>query len=316
MGGTATQQQWHRMTTWTSLILLTILLTMFTASIDAFEMTSPWSLLKTRTLTTTSNRNSDPTVLLEAQRDDEQGEWDDDIDYDALEAQSSGTKSSIPDPFTDWNEEKEEGKLGIDIGSQLEPMTPEDAAQLKAEAAEIIKDTFDDQIDEIEMMRKDMAKQVEKSKIAMQAASEYNAVLESEKLLGKIDKMTGAFLDTTKDSRESTKLAAAADRAMQRSGQGVEMGTWGVLGGAVVATDENFGGPTLLGSVDAAREKNANAAVVQTEGFEEKEVNAEVQPPTESRILIVADESSVSKRSSFTFPKRKELPLVVVVTPA
>mmetsp|Transcript_14378 Transcript_14378/g.20031 ORF Transcript_14378/g.20031 Transcript_14378/m.20031 type:complete len:284 (-) Transcript_14378:1230-2081(-) len=220
--------------------------------------------------------------------DDNQEGWDDDIDYDALEQEASGAKNESPDPSTEWNEITGEPKLGIDIGQQLNPLTPEQAADLKAEATEIINDAFAEGIDDIERLRKDMEKQVEKSKIAMQAASDYNADREGKALLGKIDRMTNKFLDDTKDSRLSTKLVSAADRASE--GKGVDMGSWGVLGGAVVTTDGSSSSG-LLGSVDAAR---SPATVIQAEGLEEEEAEATA---AENRVMIVADESSVSTKS-------------------
>jgi len=219
----------------------------------------------------------------QAASDDNQEGWDDDVDYDALEQEASGTKNESPDPNTEWNEDTGEPKLGINIGQQLKPLTPDQAADLKAEATEIINDAFAEGIDDIERLRKDMEKQVEKSKRAMQTASDYNAQRESARLLGKIDRMTNKFLDDTKDSRLSTKLASAADRASE--GKGVDMGSWGVLGGAVVTTDGGSAS-SLLGSVDAAK---SPTKVFEAEGLDEEAVEPSA---AESRVLIVADESS------------------------
>jgi hypothetical protein len=74
--------------------------------------------------------------------------------------------------------------------------------------------------------------------------------------MNKIDAMTNNFLDSTKETRTSTKMAAAASRAMEGTNQGIEMGTWGTLGGRTVVASS---GATLLRSVENAKQSTREA---------------------------------------------------------
>ena len=155
-------------------------------------------------------------------------------------------------------------KLGIDIGKMLNPLTPEEAEALRAEASELISDKIAQGVDEIQALRGQLQKDLEKQQQERIEKSERNAQQASKKLLNKIDKLTDDFLSSTKETRESTKRAAAADAAMQ--GEGIEFGSWGTLGGASVG---------LLGSVGSVGE------------------SIEEEVPTESRVFILADTSQV-----------------------
>merc|ERR1719343_970523 len=140
----------------------------------------------------------------------------------------------------------------------------------------------------------------------MSLASDLEAKRQSELLMSKIDGMTSSFLKSTESSRTSTKMAAAASRAMEGTAatgmkaRGLEVGTWGVLGGrTVVADDEraNRGGG-LLGSMGNAIQEADLAksrSTVEYSDFNDfgdstmntkEETVVEVQ---ENRILIVAD---------------------------
>jgi ElaB/YqjD/DUF883 family membrane-anchored ribosome-binding protein len=154
-------------------------------------------------------------------------------------------------------------KLGIDIGKMLNPLTPEEAEALRAEASELISDKIAQGVDEIEALRGQLQKELEKQRQESIEKSERNAQQASKQLLNKIDQMTDSFLSTTKETRESTKRAAAADAAMK--GKGIEFGSWGTLGGASVG----------LGSIGSMEE------------------SIEEEAPTENRILILAEPSQV-----------------------
>jgi hypothetical protein len=162
---------------------------------------------------------------------------------------------------------KSDSKLGIDIGKMLNPLTPEEAEALKAEASELISDKIAQGIDDIEALRGELQKDLELQAKERILKSERNAQQASKQLLNKIDKLTDGFLSTTKETRESTKRAAAADAANQ--GKGIELGSWGTLGGASVG---------MLGSVGSLGETT---------------LVLEETAPTENRILIIADPSQV-----------------------
>jgi hypothetical protein len=179
-------------------------------------------------------------------------DWDEDVNYEK-EFPDKGDSDVSPDPSLSWNSPAAETpKLGIDIGAMLDPLTEADAAELKAAATEVINDAIAQGIDDIELMRKKMKLELEQTRIETAARSEKKTQQESKKLLGKIDALTDAFLSKTEGTRSSTKMAAAADKAMQGQGKGVDFGTWGDLGGAAVVTTMS-GQSVLLGSVQAAK---------------------------------------------------------------
>ncbi|KAG7359963.1 hypothetical protein IV203_035061 [Nitzschia inconspicua] len=217
--------------------------------------------------------------------------WDAYVDYDAEWPQGSGGKeglsssSSIPDPTTAWDAlpnmpaELDSEKLGIDL--KLEPLTQEQAQQLQEDASQVINDAIDAGIQDIERMRSRMNREIEASKRAMQLASDLEAKQQQEQLLNKIDKLTSSFLSSNEQERKSTQLAAAANRAMEGTGRGLEMGTWGVLNGrSVVAGDTAVASSSLLGSV-------VNA--VQKQGRPQQQSNAVDTSSQQNRILVIAD---------------------------
>ncbi|CAB9516544.1 expressed unknown protein [Seminavis robusta] len=183
-------------------------------------------------------------------------------------------------------------KLGINIGSQLQPLSDQEAAELKAAAMEVINDGVAEGIDEIEKLRGQMSDFMEKKKKQMELASELQLQKESDKLLNKIDKMTDDFLTKTAATREETKLINKADKS--REGKGVELGVWGTIGGAAVVTtgSDNVG---LLGSVDAAKlaaekqakqERDAQLSDLKTPSKQEQAVAV-----NSNRVIVIADTS-------------------------
>jgi hypothetical protein len=165
------------------------------------------------------------------------------------------------------DDDKSDSKLGIDIGKMLNPLTPEEAEALKAEASELISDKIAQGIDDIEALRGQFQKDLEIQRTERILQSERNAQEASKRLLTKIDKLTDGFLSTSQATRESTKRAAAADAANQ--GKGIEVGSWGVT-----SEGESVG---MLGSAASLGE-----------------ITPEVEKAaTENRILILADPSQV-----------------------
>jgi Fe-S cluster assembly scaffold protein SufB len=212
--------------------------------------------------------------------------WDADVDYDK-EWVEQNQKSSV-DPATSWDALPEitnddYPKLGIDIGKQLQPLTAKEAAELKADATKVVNDAIDAGIDDIETLRIQMKKELESNRKAQQFAAERNAQQKSDELMTKIDKLTGDFLASTQTTRESTKIAAQASRAMESSNnQGVEMGTWGTLGGMAVIAGGLTESSTLLGSVENAKRQ---ASTLQ-----------------ENRIIVIADSKQVRTLSCLGLP--------------
>ena len=268
------------------LALGTVVVT-FGSVVQSFQFSTPltiWklALLGTRKFPLAKEKDSDDT-------------WDANVDYD--KEWPSEISSSV-DPTTRWDalpatpvDDGLNPKLGINIGAQLQPMTPQQLQELKAEASELINDAIAAGIDDIDKMRSKMKIEMEKSREARMFASEVNAQEKSRELMTKIDQLTEGFLSATKATRESTKMAAAASKAMEGSGKGLEMGTWGTLGGLTVLADGGIDGGSLLGSVDSA--KWASSMSSSPQAATEDTGNE----PSENRIIIIADEKQVSAMS-------------------
>ena len=218
--------------------------------------------------------------------DNEEEAWDANVDYDKEWPQ----QKAPPDPSTAWDalpSMPNASRLGI--GVNLEPLNEEQAAEIKKEAEGIINAAIDEGIQDIEKLRKKMSKEMDQSRKIMQIASDLEAKGQSDELMLKIDKLTGAFLDSTKETRASTKTAAAASRAMEGSGQGLEMGTWGTLSGrAVIAS----GSGSLLGSIDSAFQKQQKEDV-RAISMTMEATNNPATVPVENRIILVADTKQV-----------------------
>jgi hypothetical protein len=238
-----------------------------------------------------------PTRICERNEADKNDEtWDASVDYDAEWPQgreSSSSSSSLPDPSSAWNAlpnmpvDLDAEKLGIAL--DLEPLTQEEAQQLRQDASQVINDAIDIGIQDIERLRSKMNREIEASKRAMQLASDLEAKRQQERLLSKIDKLTSNFLNSNEQERRSTQLAAAANRAMEGTGRGLEMGTWGVLEGRnVLAGDTSTSASSLLGSVVNAVRRQGQRQQQQADG---QEPVVQVQ---QNRILLIADTNEVS----------------------
>ena len=171
-----------------------------------------------------------------------------------------------------------DGKLGINIA--IDPMTKEEAEELRNQAKELIEEKFEKTLRDMEKMREKAKDELAKAKESREFASQLEAQVQSQNLMDKIDKLTGSFMDATQNARMSTKLAAAADKATAASGQGVEIGSWGVLGDRNVLTDSGF-----LGSVDSTKFGSVSDQGAST-STSPLEASTQV---TTNRVLVVAD---------------------------
>jgi len=170
--------------------------------------------------------------------------------------------------------------LGINIGKQLNPLTPEQAEELKEEATQTINEAFGERIDEIAALKKQVRKDFDRTKENLRYASDQRTKEQTEKLMGKIDRLSGDFLESTRDTRVGTKLAATADKNM--SGKGIDLGSWGKIGGLDILTTSSDGSVGLLGSVDAASTTSSKAV---SDGDEITR--------NENKILIICDGKQV-----------------------
>ena len=175
------------------------------------------------------------------------------------------------------------GTPSLGINMQLEPLTAAQAAELKREATDSINAAFDGRLEEIERMKDQVKKDFETSKKAMSFASDLRAAEQTEKLMSKIDKLSGDFLEKNEVLRTGTKMAARADKNM--AGQGIEVGSWGKVGGMNVLTN---GGDGLLGSVSANKIEAGDTGEGTTESS--IEVDTQVKGEQEKRIMIICDD--------------------------
>jgi TolA-binding protein len=234
-----------------------------------------------------SSKSSSDSNANENEEDEEEA-WDANVDYE----KEWPKDQAPPDPSSAWdslpNMPSSSSSSILGIGISLEPLSQEQAQEIKEEAKEIINSAISSGIEDIEKMRKRMTKDLEESRKIMQVASDLQAQQKSEERMQKIDKLTGTFLESTKETRATTKLAAAASRAMEGKYEGIELGTWGTLGGRTVVAS---GGGTLLGSVENAKKKQSTAVAGDDE--ESKSGAPEKAAPTENRIVTIADTKQV-----------------------
>ncbi|CAJ1943427.1 unnamed protein product [Cylindrotheca closterium] len=174
-----------------------------------------------------------------------------------------------------------DGQLGINL--EIEPMTKEEAEELKKEAKKMIEEKFDETIKEMEGIREKTKEEIAKLKETQEMRSQLEAQVQSQELMAKIDKLTNNFMQSTQDARKSTKLAAAADKATAQSGQGVEMGTWGVLGDRNVLTGAGF-----LGSIASSKLGGGAASMDGSSSTSISSLESSTQVTT-NRILVIAD---------------------------
>jgi ribosomal protein S6 len=260
---------------------LLLLLTLIVWHVEGFATNRPGTRLQTAALTTNDGNDNDG----------ESEAWDADVDYEKEWPSDAASSSMTPDPAAAWDalpnlpSDLKAGKLGIDLN--LEPLTKDQVDQLQREAQEVINKAIDAGIEDIERLRRKMNREIESSKRAMQFQSELEAKQQQQNLMDKIDRLTNDFLSANQDQRKSTKLAASASKAMEGTGRGIEMGTWGVLDGKTVLADD--GGGSLLGSVDNAKRQRQNPT-----GNDPEQTQQQQQ---ENRILVIADTKSVRAKN-------------------
>lgn len=254
--------------------------------------------------------------------------WDANVDYDkewpttnessSTSTSTSSLSSSLPDPATAWDSlpsmpsssgggMDDDGKTALQqlgIGLTLEPLTPDQLDEIQKDAKNIIDRAIQEGVDDIARLRVKMNRELEASRRALNLASDLEARRQQDLLLDKIDRLTGSFLDSTESTRKTTKMAAAASRAMEGTGRGVELGTWGVLGGRTVVADGTGAGSggaaggaaTLLGSVENARRRQQEGGTVTTSdaaAVASQDDATVTAAAAENRILIVADTKQV-----------------------
>ena len=125
-------------------------------------------------------------------------------------------------------------KLGIPI--LLNPMTTQDADAIKLEATEMVNDIVAAGMDELQTLRQQLNDDIATSNQQRDRISQIQMQQAQTKLLNKIDGLTQQFLQSTQSSRTSTQLAAQADQSVP-SGQGVDLGAWGMVNGRYVVTN-------------------------------------------------------------------------------
>jgi hypothetical protein len=146
--------------------------------------------------------------------------------------------------------------LGLNIGSMMDPLTPQQAAELRAEAQQEINKAFQGRLEDILQLKQQLQQDFENSQKASQEASQQRAQEETQRLLEKIDAMSQNFLKDNQQERNELKLAARADQQME--GKGVELGSWGQIRGMdVVMKLSDTAQGTLLGSVGAATQSSS-----------------------------------------------------------
>jgi hypothetical protein len=232
------------------------------------------SVVQRPVVTTTTRLYSSPSSPPE-----DESSWDEDVDYDKVWSSNKDNQEDLM-PNAAWDDvvDKKEVDLGVPPAIS-ELIDAETAAEIKEEAREIIEKNMQQGMEQLAKMRSELNKDISAQKRSMERQSEKRAEREEARLLDKIDQITGKFLSDSKAVRESTKMAAAADAAME--GRGVDVGSWGTLGGGAVVTMDS-GNAGLLGSVENAKRQ------------QQQQEDADIElPPAESRILIIADESGV-----------------------
>jgi hypothetical protein len=200
--------------------------------------------------------------------------------------------STTPDPSWDFDEDdiheeddeeelvKSTPSLGINIGSQLNPLSSEDVEILRKEATEKINEAFADRLEELANVKEEVRKDFERSKEELKIASDRRAKEETAKLMSKIDKISSDFLDKNEELRSGTKMAAMADKNMV--GKGLEVGSWGRISSMNVLTSVSGGMSVgVLGSVDAVT-KDLDS------------MDDETSNPSDKRILCILDGNQVS----------------------
>lgn len=179
--------------------------------------------------------------------------------------------------------------LGINIADAMGPMTPEEIADLKAEATEIIDKAFDSRLQELEKLKTRMDREIEKDKKMKDFESEQNAVRETEKLMSKIDRISENFLKENEALRMSTKAAARADKNM--GGKGLDVGSWGEdASGNEVTTGFRLGAMNAAAAASARNSKSTGISF-NNDDFGMENTSVEVNSPSGNKILVMVDSS-------------------------
>jgi len=177
--------------------------------------------------------------------------------------------------------------LGINIGKEL-GLTPSQQKEIIKKGTELMEKAYEKEINDIEKQRARMKRDIEREAGVRNMASELRAKYEAEKLLERIDKKKDDFLSSNKDIRESTKMAAMADRNMQ--GKGIELGSWGKdANGNVIAT----------GYKPPQQEKKSSSSFVTSEGslLEEEEWGEVISVKMENKVLLFNDNDNKESQS-------------------
>ena len=220
------------------------------------------------------------------------------LTQDNHDIQTAPSSSSALYASIDDEEDDEDGldsligkKLGIDIGSQLPSLSPEEIADIKVAAQATLDEAIDGRLADIQELREELQNELSESRERMNVAAELNVQLEKQSLMDKIDKISEKFLSENSELRASTKRVAEADA--KSSGRGVQWGSWGTLDdGEVIISSTGKEGPTkLLGSIDAARRKE-QLLRDSGDGFVD-DMPALVN--TENRVLVIVDENKVRR---------------------
>ncbi|KAL7544484.1 hypothetical protein ACHAWF_007898 [Thalassiosira exigua] len=111
-------------------------------------------------------------------------------------------------------------KLGINVGSYLPSLSPDEIADIKLAAQKTLDDAVDKRLAEIDDLRRELQDDLTRSRERMARAAELNVRYEEQNLMEKIDRLSDEFLNKDKDFRESTKRAADADARKGREGGG------------------------------------------------------------------------------------------------
>ncbi len=181
-------------------------------------------------------------------------------------------------------------KLGIPI--LLNPMTLQDADAIKLEATEMVNDIVAAGMDELQTLRQQLNDDIETSNQQRDRISQIQMQQAQTKLLNKIDGLTQQFLQSTQSSRTSTQLAAQADQSVP-SGQGVDLGAWGMVDGRYVTTNGGLlGGSSRTSSTDVASPTTSSARTI--------------------RMMVIADPSSDQYAKLLLGPLEQSLKNVLV----
>lgn len=187
--------------------------------------------------------------------------------------------------------EEELVNLGIDIGKEL-GLSPSQQKEIIKQGTELMEKAYEKEIADIEKQRLRMKRDTDREAGLRSMSSDLRAKYEAEKLLERIDKKSNDFLDKTKEVRESTKMAAAADRNMQ--GKGIELGSWGRdSSGNVVTTGYSYRAPSSDSSSDKSSFIQTKASSLND--YEDDEWGEVISVKMENKILIVNNDNKESQ---------------------